>query len=342
MAKTLVELWQDMDDARRASAALKAARIGSNVAMQADAAVRGAANAMTSGLADNLAAYANTAFGGGSDYRTNLAREAERTAYDHENRRTAQTLGQVGGTALSLAAAAPVKGLSAATRMAGVAPITAREGASALGAGAAVGVGTQGAGDAVTGGRSTAGDYLGAAAGGALGVAALPLGVRSAGAISGAATSGVQDLLNGRGVSIAGLQQGALAGGVLAGVGARVGGLGSQALSPRAKGVLGETMGQAKSFADWRSRELLSKMRKPIPGDSQGRYMYPDGLRGSVVYEDKFGPSARLSRNQTLMRAAIGDDFHLNHFLPRDVGAVASVPGASTGAQIADRQWYRR
>jgi hypothetical protein len=336
--RTLAELWDDLEEARLKGATLKAARLGRNAALQADTAVRGAANVLTFGLADKAAAGLDTLLGSDS-FAENLQEQENRNAYDHEHRRAAQLVGELAGTGVALGAAGPTAYLAQAPRLAGAARVSAREAASALGAGAGVGAATQWLGDVAIGRQTSIGDSLGAAAGGALGVAALPFGVRSAGAVSGGVTSGMQDILNGRAISADALGTSAVQGAILGGLAGRLGSEASNALSRKAKGNLGEAMGRARSWADWRPRDAMPKRtREPIPGNPNARYIYPDGRRGKTIYEDKFGPTAALSRNQRLMQSAIGDNFYINSFLPRDVGGIVSAPSAMLGGQLGTQR----
>ncbi|MBN9319090.1 MAG: hypothetical protein BGN86_07935 [Caulobacterales bacterium 68-7] len=316
-------------------------------AMQADAAVRGAANVLTFGLADKLAAGADAVAKGGplsqlpQRYAAEAREEADRNRYDAEHRRVAQTAGQVGGTVLGFAAV-PGSTAGSAARLAGAAPITLREGASILGAGAATGVGAQAVGDMALYQRSSPGDYAGAALGGMAGAAAVPfVGAGRAGAIDGAVTSAAQDVFNGRPISV----QDAGSNAVVGRAGARVAEkaalneLGK--LSGNGKGRLGESLGPLRSLADWQPRDLSVRpgTRDPIPNDPRRRYWIPDGWRGERRFEDKFGPSADLSPNQRLARAGLDPtEFQLNHFLPKDVVAIFSRPISAVGAQASSRK----
>jgi hypothetical protein len=53
-----------------------------------------------------------------------------------------------------------------------------------------------------------------------------------------------------------------------------------------------------------------------------------------VRFEDKFGVSANLSRNQRLARTVLGPDFRLYHFLPADIGKAAGVPAATLAPHV--------
>lgn len=87
----------------RADLLAQAAR---EAALQVDAGVRGAADMLTFGQADEMAAGANALLGIGGDggfaerYRANLQRERTRDQYDANHRAIARTAGEVGGAGL--------------------------------------------------------------------------------------------------------------------------------------------------------------------------------------------------------------------------------------------------
>ena len=307
-------------------------------ALQADTAVRSAANLVTFGGADHLAAAAdavlqpNSLGGFRQRYDANLAAERARNAYDAAHRPKAQAIGRLGGTALGLVGMAPVKGAALlATRLPGAVSLSAREGATLLGVGAAGGAASQAVGDAVGGRRSSARDMGGAAIGGAAGVASLPLGPARAGAIDGWVTSAAQDVLNRRPVSLERAGESSITGGVLGGVAGHAGRNVSDNLPISAKGRLGQAMGEARSALNGERREFAPKSRDYLP---DGRYWYPDGRSGSVRFEDKFGYTAELSPNQKVAQATLGSDFKLYHFTPEDIARLSSIPGAAFGRQL--------
>jgi hypothetical protein len=307
--------------------------------MQADAAVRGAANVMTFGGADHLAAGMDAliAPGGldhwGQRYESNLAQEHARDRYDETNRSTAQATGQIGGTVLGLALLGPARGaLAAAPRLPGAAALTGRETAALLGGGAVTGLGMQTASDIAAGGRrSSVGDKAGAAVGGAAGALALPLGPGRVGAVDGWVTAAAQDAFNGRPISLDRAGESALAGNLVGGLAGRIGTSASDRLSPAAKGRLGEAMGDVRSTINGRRRVWAPKARDYISEDD---YWYPDGLSGPLRSEDKFGYGAELSPNQTGAQAALGPNLRLYHFTPDDIGGLVSVPAGIAGSQL--------
>src|SRR5689334_5688723 len=105
--------------------------------MQADAAVRGAANIFGG---DQFAAGMDALVSGGLDrwrqrYEANLAEEKARDQYDASHRAAAQVTGQIGGTVMALVGPARIPAMFAA-RLPGAATITGREAAALLGGGA--------------------------------------------------------------------------------------------------------------------------------------------------------------------------------------------------------------
>lgn len=307
-------------------------------ALQADTAVRGAANVLTFGGADHFAAGMDALIqpGGLSGWRqrydANLAQETARNRYDASHRAVAVGVGQVGGTALGLGLVGPMEGaLAAAPRLPGAAALTGREATALLGVGAGIGVGVQTLSDLVAGGRrSSWGDNLGAAVGGAAGAAAFPLGPARAGAVGASMTSAAQDMFNGRPVSLARAGESALAGnfmGGLAGVGGRAV---SNALPSAAKGRLGEALGDVRSRISFQPREWAPKSRDPL---LEG-YWYPDGRSGQVRFEDKFGIGAELTPNQIRAQTELGPNFRLYHFTPADIGSLVGAPAGAAAPHL--------
>ena len=311
-------------------------------ALQTDTAFRGAANMLTFGGADHLAAGLDALIQPGGlgawrqRYDANMTRETARNSYDVSHRALAQGAGQLGGTALGLGLVGPMEGaLAAAPRLPGAAALTGREATALLGAGAGMGVGVQTLSDLAAGGRrSSWGDNLGAAVGGAAGAAAFPLGPARAGAAGASVTSAAQDIFNRRPVSLERAGESALAGnlvGGLAGVGGRAI---SNALPSAAKGRLGEVLGDVRSRVNLQPREWAPKSRDPL---LEG-YWYPDGGSGQIRFEDKFGIGAELSPNQIRAQTELGPDFQLYHFTPADIGSLVGAPAAATAPHMMNRQ----
>jgi hypothetical protein len=324
--------------------------------LQADTAIRAAANALTFGKADNAAAAMDALIGpGGLDrwnqrYQANLEEEQARNQYDAVHRPVAQAIGSVGGGLLGVLATGPMEGaVAAAPRLAGAAQLTAREGAAMIGAGGAAGLGTQAWSDLDTGHLSTPGDYAGAAIGGIAGAGAglLRLGPARAGAVDGAVTSAAQDILNGRPISTQQAAQSALIGNLLGGVAGIAGRAWSDGLSTSEKGSLGETLGGVRAKVNGEQRISGPKQRASVNGldkdltNQKGSYWYPDGVDGDVAYEDKFGTGARLSPNQTLAQQNMGQNFRLNSFLPADIGRMTGLLAAPFAPQAVKQNQDR-
>lgn len=241
------------------------------------------------------------------------------------------------GGGLAIAAIGPMEGLlAAAPRMIGAAKLTGREGLALVTGGAGVGAGVQTVGDVATGRRSTAGDIAGAAVGGAIDAAVLPfVGPARAAAVGSSATSVAQDTLNGREVSSERASRAAILGNVAGGVGGIGGRVGSNRLSPKAKGELGEAIGAMRSQIDGLRREVKGKARDYLPG---GVYWYPDAVSGDMRFEDKFGVAAKLSKNQEKARAFLGEKFRLYHTVPADIGkVVGGIVGLAPSYHREDR-----
>lgn len=311
-------------------------------ALQADTAVRSAANTLTFGGADHLAAGLDAVLQpeGFEDrqgrYATNLAGELARNRYDASNRRWAQGIGQIGGATLGLGVVGPLEGaLAAAPRLAGAAAVTNREIAAILGAGAGMGLVTQTVSDALAGGRKASlGDNLGAALGGAAGSAALPLGPARAGAVEASVTSAAQDVFNGQPISLSKMGENAIAGNILGGVAGIVGRVGSNALPTVSKGLLGDGIGEIRSRVNLEARDWVPKTSERL---SKG-YWYPDGRSGAIRFEDKFGVGATLSPGQKLAQLELGSDFRLYHTLPADIGKVFGLPAATVAPLLLNER----
>lgn len=314
-------------------------------ALQADTAIRAAANVLTFGGADHVAAGMDALLEPGGiggwrqRYDANIAEENARNGYDALHRPIAQATGQVGGTAMGLGLFGPARGAVAmAPRLPGAATLSGREAAGLLTGGAATGLGVQAVSDIAGGQRSAVGDQAGAALGGAAGAAVLPFGPGRAGAVDGWVTSAAQDMFNGRPLSFEHAGESAVAGNVLGGLAARFGAHISNSLSPRAKGKLGEFMGDVRSTVNGQRREWAPKSRDYLP---DGSYWYPDARSGSTRFEDKFGYSAELSPNQTRAQSVLGPDFQLYHFTPDDVGRLLGVPASATAPHMIDDRMHR-
>jgi hypothetical protein len=312
---------------------------------QIDALMNGASDVLPFRFADRLAsaAYATAQpWDWKQRYDASMAAETARDRRDEVLYPVARSDGQLGLTLALLARGGRLTGPLAAPRLAGAAKITSREALSMLGAGAVVGVGTQAVGDAATGKLSSPGDYAGAGIGGVAGVATLPLKPDRAAAIDGMVTSMTQDLLNGRPVSIERAGQNAMAGKMFGSIANKAAATYTENLAPVLKGPVGETLGAIRAIADWQPRLALGNTLVKIPGTN--KRWKPDAMRGkdphaadALLYEDKFGRKAKLRPNQELAQEKLGENFQLNHFLPRDVGMAASAFAAALGIQAQKR-----
>lgn len=301
------------------------------------AAARGAQDAFSLGLGDR--AYAggraliDAAHGAdlGDAWQNRWATEQARDQHDAKNYRTARNVGEIAGTGLGFVALGPLDAaLAGGVRIAQAAPMIAREAAVLGGVGAGGGVVSQAVTDLQNRRLGSVGDYVGSAVGGTAAALASACGrPGQAGAIGGATTSMVQDALNGRAVDWRDAGQAALAGGYVAAPFGYAGRRYSDELSAAAKGELGETLGRARTLANG---------ERPLPGGRKvgvnrgPRYTVLDQETASgLMSEQKFGPRARLSRNQMAAYNEFGDRYRVDHFLPRDIGAAVAYPFGQIG-----------
>jgi len=317
----------------------------------AKAGLRGVVDSAPFGLGDYTPAVVNAiidaahgkAFQSAFDRRLNA--EHAQNRYDESVHPYARLAGKAAGTLAQTA----VPGLAlakavSAPRMAVATRLMASEAGKLAGIGAGVGVGTQGVGDVLRGKRGSLGEYAGSAIGGAAGVAAALAGKpHYVGAVSGGVSAGVQDLLDhGTGsrqdlVRLASkVSTGAADGNV-----ALLPGFGImrsiERLAPKKKGQIGEMLARQRTRLRGESVER-GPPRQYLRG---GGYTVPDHrvrtAAGDGIVEAKFGASHAkkgLSRAQTAARAQYGDLYRVDHFLPRDVLAGASVPTGSILYQL--------
>ncbi|MDB5441054.1 MAG: hypothetical protein JWM33_3481, partial [Caulobacteraceae bacterium] len=107
---------------------------------------------------------------------------------------------------------------------------------------------------------------------------------------------------------------------------------GSNLLPGKVKGQLGGFMGGVRSGINQMEREGGRQYRDPIK--ETGKYWYPDGRSGQMRFEDKFGVSAGLSKNQKLAQRALKKDFQLYSFVPADIGKIVGTPAAAAAPQF--------
>lgn len=309
-------------------------------ALQADTAVRSAANSLTLGGANTLAAGLDAlAPADGQSlrqrYANQLAVNLARDQYDAAHRQVARNIGADAAAALSL-----FGGGSAMPKLiAGAATRSARETAAIMAAGAASGLGFQGLSDGAAHRPTDWRDGLGAAAGGVLGGAVLPFGAGRAAAIESAATRAAQDVLHGRPLSPEDLARSAAAGRVIGSVAGTVGRTWSDGLSRQAKGKLGEALGTVRSAVNHLDRDFGPKeLVRPVAGKPG---TIPDGRSAGKfrddpkLFEDKFGPSARLRPGQKLAQSKLGKNYIVYHFVPEHVGRILSLPMSGAAPQFA-------
>jgi hypothetical protein len=305
------------------------------------AGARGAQDALTFGLGDK--AYATAGALGdamqGAGFRqalhNRLEAERARDRYDAEHYHKARIAGQVIGTGAGLLALGPMDAaLIGGARMAEATALAGRELGALAAAGGASGVGMQGLSDLQRGHLGSPGDYAGAGLGGAITAVGLTrLRPGQAGAAGGAATAVAQDLLNGRPVDWEGAGKSALAGGYAAAPLGYGGRLVSNKLSRRAKGELGEALGQLRTLANGEIPKGKARVKVTVSG--RDRVTVPDHLtsKGRMT-EQKFGPYARLSKNQRAAYGQFGKLYRVDHILPRDVGAAAGFPFGLLGPRV--------
>jgi hypothetical protein len=107
---------------------------------------------------------------------------------------------------------------------------------------------------------------------------------------------------------------------------------GSAALPIRAKGLLGEGLSAAKTV-----------LSGDLPTDFQVRKVLPSGratiadqqtAKGLTV-EAKFGPRARLSKNQTEAQRVFGDGYRVDRWMPAHVGNIGATAAGTAGMTSA-------
>lgn len=316
--------------------------------LQADAAVRGVADTLTFGLADEFAG-GMSALADRSDrpflekYSKHHENELARDAYDSSNRALARKGGQAAGLALTLGtrtaataarAAAPkvLSQLRSATALGNVPRLgtTAGEVAILSGAAGLANGAAQTAVDIATGGEGTLGDFIGAVGGGAV---AAPFAIfrapSTAGAVEGAATSMLQDAFNGRPISYDAAIRGSAGGAALGHVGDVLGAVQAKALGYGRKGKLGERLSMLKT----RARGELPIGRGERRYLSRGYTVVDPASTLNGTTESKFGEFASMSDPQLLGHAEL-PNYRVDWWLPADVGKMTGFAGASLGSQI--------
>lgn len=316
-----------------------------------NAGARAAGNAISLGYADNLEAGSEAAFGLGGTGGFG-ERYQKRLALQHQaDAQAAQEFpgiykwsGRAGAVGGILAADTPAMA-GAVKAIPGMAKaFKAIQGAKRFGfvqeglptmaavGGGIVGGATQVAGDALQGKSTSVRDFTGAVGGGALGGLQA---VRGGPVLGAALGGGATGLFQGDGLdgSLRDATGSAYAGRVLGTMAEQA----ANALPNAMKGKLGEGLSFAKSWARGESIPFKAtptdtvKYNIPAPGTSagpqewvrllNGRQSRPDFLTDwGRALEAKFGNSASLTKNQKQLIPLLGDDFRVDHWLPRDIG----------------------
>ena len=315
--------------------------------LQADTAVRSAANVLTFGGADSLAAGLDSLTPGdravGERYNASLAAEQARTDYDALHRPLARQVGIGGATALALfgeplPVAAKLFGgvVPAAAKRLTTAALSARDTAAILGGGAASGFALQNLSDIAAHRPGDWRDNVGAIVGGLAGAAALGLNPGRAAAIGSATTTAVQDALHGRGVSLDDLSRSAVAGRAVGALAAKTGTDLSQSLTKQTKGRLGEALGAVRSAVNRMEREPGPKQL--FKADPAGPGTYADGRSGDILFEDKFGVKAALSKGQRFVQSILGPNYIVYHWHPEDVGKILATSLTGLGSALENNR----
>jgi hypothetical protein len=344
-----------------------------NLKDQTKAAAHGAGDTFTFGLADKASAGVRALVDSGGNlsevgdlYHEKIEGERAQDQYETENFGGARLAGQVAGTVAQMAALGPLAAPTRVMQVARALPVIARGGGlmpelssalrlvtarrvpgaaglilkeqAGLGAiGAGTGVVSQGVNDLAHHQLGSGGDYLGAAAGGALqGVTAPRMGPGANAALGGAVTSSLQDIANGRPISTEDAAIAALTGGAIGKFAGQRASRAANNLSVQAKGRVGEKLSEGRSLLRWQ-----------LPTDTQARIQL-NNRRTTVAdhvtrvgpVEAKFGPTAKLSRNQRAAAAQFGEDYRIDSFLPEDVGRIVGSPLGQLASQVLDRESY--
>lgn len=314
--------------------------------LQVNAAVRAAANTVSQGGANPIAAGMDAVLqpGGTNDlprrYNVNLAQEEDIDHYNARYRPVADKVGTGIGLGLELLLAARYGGgfgLGAKVpRLANAAKLSRPEALAAVSAGAAGNVATQYATDAATGHRTTGGDAFGAALGGGAGGAATLFGPKAGATVNGFVTSVAQDIGNHRPVDFKKAGFAASASSLVAGRTGQAATRKVEALPSHTKGRLGEYAGPARAALNGHiARPNRTQVRTPITGQRT----VPDGIAkrsgDDVHLEYKHGSRAKLSKGQLANQAERGANFILYHFMPEDFGKLASAPIGIVAGPVA-------
>jgi len=318
---------------------------------QATAAIHGEADELSFGLADRGSAFARALVEPGAiqdfgrRYSQHMDQERAQDRYDSEHFHTARLGGQVGGAVASffIPGGAFVRG---GKLLRGAAALAWREKAALAAAAAAAGAGGQVVVDGISGRLSSPKDALGAAVGGAAGVLSLPLTRGNPGraaAVDASVTSAMQDLLNGRPISVERATRAIIEARAL---GTAAGAWGQRVSSSRIPADM-ERLGV--QFGRLRSRINGWRLNPGTPkADRLSRsYWKPDAQSGDTLFEYKGGYSAGLSTQQRLAQAERGARFVYYHTTPDDIahligvptGTIVRGPGRDELGHLSERPW---
>jgi hypothetical protein len=303
----------------------------------------GASDSIPFGLGDKVVAGTRAALGDAKSggfwqrYDAQMQRERAQDDFDQKQFPVSRDAGVVAGTGAQILALGPLDGaLGVGARIAEAMPMAAREYAALGAAGGALGLGGQAANDAAAGHLSSAGDYAGATIGGAASTVLAPyVGPGRATASGQWLTSVAQDALNGRPVSLTNAGQSVLPAGLVAG---GLGKITKDAVGRQAsnsKGDIGEAASQLRTIARGDLTRMTKGPRLYVPS---GRYTVPDSWTwGGEIVESKLGPTAALRRAQP---EAYGTNrsYRVDHWLPRDIASLVSVPIGILGGAFLDRR----
>ncbi|CAN5870808.1 hypothetical protein BH11PSE1_BH11PSE1_24050 [soil metagenome] len=342
--------------AARSNAASRPANAGS-FAERAAAGLHGVSDGATFGVGDRASALVHAGLPGDGHwqdrYGDQMAALKAQDAYDQAHYPITRTAGQVAGAVVT--AFTPVGMEAGALKAASYIPKAARfvKGATATkritplargigdyrrwsaitaGGGGAMGVAGQGLSDIGAKRQSSLGSYAAAAIGGATdGLGTVYLGPARGGALGGAVASAADDAFNGRMPSLVRMSEGAAAGSVIGkGLGA-LGTFGAHALPTLSngpkwmrKGTVGESLSKARS---WLEGEGVDPGTHTVAVGNRRTVLDHKTLTGSPV-EAKFGYAARLSTPQRMLRAD-NSKYRVDHFLPKDIGKLLSLPFTS-------------
>lgn len=332
---------------------------------QLKAALSGAVDEFSLGLADRgLAAADAVANGGLGDfaqrYDENMGVKRAEDARDARDYGTERNAGRVVGFAGSVAAmggpglvraaltAAPRGKLGAQLLKYGLTYAPDPRGLTRMMAagGGVSGVVDQSVADVATGHRSNPMDYLGAAAGGAVGGAATRYaGPVLGGGVGGAATSALSDLANSREVSLDDALDAGRLGAAFGGIGDAVGQRVVRGLSPHQKGKIGDTLSETK--AGFRGEDVVARQRRVHlrPQGQPPAYTVADLIsvpRGAaddpanwIIGESKLGLSALTDRQEEALRQ-FGDRYVVDFWRYSDIGKMGGGALSPYGGNLGD------